>query len=658
MQSSEIVRVNNDQKSATPPNDWETELIAEYDENGVMRPDERLSEAFPDEFATYCEHFVEFFPRSPYFVKTTYDDASQYAGWPMKKSRKKRLPLALIDNGNWLNKTDCVERHLDYEQWLLFKQTTDNYRIKRTGDFYWLGLSRPKKTKFHGIDLDNKRVIGVYGEPILPVVHMPLDHYKAMKRIYDAFPNRIWCITSETLGLDIVERHNLSDTGTIHDRVKRTLSRIGLGETEVHPMQGRCKRRPFGEHYRTITKDGVLDTWQTQLDHYLNPGPTPDFDHICRTLLNAVLEQWQCWQRWGDAKNKSVNVEKALQPYEKEFGEVEGWLNDGCPLTEPATSVVADDLPTETTSNIRCGRRQQNKSTNVCDFTLRELRNGNWAKGLEQIAKHGLPCDDCVGNVAHELAKFLWWIELYGLSEDVREREVLQLLMTFVESKHNGHITRWNDSNKSVVFKQLVRCLQLAKRLDVHHRSQSLETFALIRQKRQTGQYSHVIRLKPLITGSPSAVRAVGNCLESLNGVDGGHSRQDGKLPSTSPPLFPSSTFFSVGGLSALDVPLPQTIVDLIDQQRGRAKPHQYATRLLNYLFRTKAVCRLPHKALTELLGYQDRKRTTAYNNILIKAGLLEKNHYIRGQRTCGYWLTKAARQLFDEAKQEDTGAA
>ncbi|MEZ6048759.1 MAG: hypothetical protein R3C11_24910 [Planctomycetaceae bacterium] len=518
-------------------------------------------------------------------------------------------------------------------------------------------MGRPNKTKFHSIDLDNKRVIGLYGDPVLPVVHTPLEHFKAMKRIYDAFPDRIWCITSETLGLDIIERHNLIDTDKVHDRVKRTLSRLSLGKTEVHPMHGRCKRRPFGEHYRTITTDGVLDTWQHQLENYLNPRPTPEFDHICRTLLEAMLEQWKCWTRWGDAHDPQLDTKAVVQKYLPEFEQCKKWLHEGCPLTQPVQFVVADDLPTASHSTVRSESCQHPKR-NDCDFSLKELRNGNWAKGLERIAREGLPYEDCIGHVAHELAKFLWWIELYELSEDERDREVLHLLMTFVEAKHNGYITRWNNGQKTDVFKQLFRCLQLAKRLDIEHRSQRLETFALLRQKRQARQYSHVIRLKPLITGSSSVFRTVEDCLESVGGVDVDRSPQHGNPASTFTSLPSSSIYFSVGGLAALDLPLPQTVVSLIDQYRGRATPHQYATRLLNHLFQTKGVCRLPHKALTEMLGYQDRKRTTSYNNILLKAGLLEKDHYIRGQRTCGYWLTQTARQLFEKAKREDMGAA
>ena len=110
------------------------------------------------------------------------------------------------------------------------------------------------------------------------------------------------------------------------------------------------------------------------------------------------------------------------------------------------------------------------------------------------------------------------------------------------------------------------------------------------------------------------------------------------------------STYFSVGTLEALNAPLPSQILELIEEHRGRNKIIPYATRLLNHLYQNNHICRLPHEALSQLLGYPDRKRTTKNNKILIRAGLLEKDHSVRGKRSCGYWLTEKARMIMDDA--------
>ena len=54
MSTSEVDRVNNEQNSASRSDDWDAEHLAQYDENGVPRTDERLSDSFPEEFALYC----------------------------------------------------------------------------------------------------------------------------------------------------------------------------------------------------------------------------------------------------------------------------------------------------------------------------------------------------------------------------------------------------------------------------------------------------------------------------------------------------------------------------------------------------------------------------------------------------------------------------
>ena len=67
------------------------------------------------------------------------------------------------------------------------------------------------------------------------------------------------------------------------------------------------------------------------------------------------------------------------------------------------------------------------------------LRSGEWAKGLEYLAVHGLQEPDSVGTVLYEMATFLYWVELFDLPAGERERRIVDLLTTFVRTKHNGH---------------------------------------------------------------------------------------------------------------------------------------------------------------------------------------------------------------------------
>ena len=382
-------------------------LFEQYEDEGALLPHERLSEAFPDHFQRYCEHFIDYFKLTPYHTKTSYE-----FGWPQRK-RRNGSGMPLINSGNWDWKTSEVERHLDQQQWRWFQESHDRPCGRET-EFFWLAQHAPRKIRFHAIDADNKQKLGWVGDgtadsPATPVMTMPLSHFRNLKKIYDHFTDRIWCITSETLGLDIMQRHGLRPTDSVHDHTKRRLANIGLGSTEVHPMSGRCKRRPFGEHYRTITTDGVLTTWQNQLDYFENPGVTPAFRHIAMTLLSALEDQWSAW--YSDRlnrRNSRIDVVGRIKGQRVIARNVQDWLDAGCPSETRAQVAVTDQI-----------RHEERQPTTVRPnftasvFDSEELRGGQWAPTLEKIARNGLPAEDCLGEIVFEMAKYLWWIELF-----------------------------------------------------------------------------------------------------------------------------------------------------------------------------------------------------------------------------------------------------
>jgi hypothetical protein len=606
----------------------------------------RLSEG-PDRhlYELYCEHFINFFPKTPYYVRNTYAPKPEtpYAGWFEKKSRNRRQRLALIDKDDWTNKTDCVEQHLDYERWCRFKQATVQDWAYKPREFFWLGMVKPKAVCFNAIDFDNKRFLGYYVDRedgvgrVHPVMQMPLDHFKEMKRIYDVFPNRIWCITSETLGLDIIERHNLTMADLIHELVKDRLGRIGLGATEVHPMQGRCKRRPFGRHYRTIVEGGLIEQWQGQLRHYMSPSSPPSFESIFEVLGTQLIRQWRRWRENGDVFHRDLDVEPAIKWAVAELERTRRWIEDGCDLSNGVSvsvlEVVPDDTVTqETASAPETPERKVERPQAVCIVPsgFPGMRDGNWAKDLERIAREGLPCDDRLGEICFEMAKYLWWVELYHLPESERASEINRLLRTFVAEKNNGFVTRWSAGQFEDVFDQLHRCVQRARRIGEREGEDwSLGLFQAIREKQASGQYRKVIRLAPLLEGS-AGLQRVG---------EGGTTSSSSSL---------TSIYITVGTLESLDEALPALVVERIDKVRGRSKVIPYATRLLNCLKTSSGTVYISHDRLCEFLGYTDRVRTSDYNEILQRAGLITKTHYVRNKRPCGYQLTEDARRLFE----------
>ncbi len=600
-----------------------------YIEDEPLRNDVRISEAFPNEFQQYCEHFIDFFPKTPYHVKTTYEKSGPYTGWVAKKRRKTKQPLALVDTKSWLNRTNTVERHLDYEQWWIYQEFMGNSTGPRT-DFYWLGLNQPRMSTFNAIDADNKRYIGWYkigdGDPLMPVMEMPLEHFVYLKKLYDTFPDRIWCVTSQTLGLDIIEKHGLTCTATTHERVKRQLTKIGYGNTEVHPMVGRCKRRPFGAHYRTITAEGEETTWQSQLKYYLSPGPTPTFRRIAETLLARLEHQWSSWKNFGHAirvRGKlTVDVTVELASRRRETQRVRRWLDDDCPeLTSTTVAVCSETSSLIEGSAVPSASRRPKAVTWDTTFDLSSLRGGKWAKELERLAINGLEAPDTVGQIVHEMAKWLWWIELFDLPEDERREITTSLLTDFVANKHNGHITRWNQGEQEDVLSQIVRCLDSAIELPVPDRENSLSLFSTIRLKRSSGQYNKVIRIAALLPGNTDLSSS---SLSSL-----------------------SSTLFSVSGCETLNDPLPEEIMEWIKQKKGRNKVEKYATRLCNFLFGKTNWAYIPREtAEKQFIGHTNPTRRNTYNKILQRAGVIDLETYRAHSRPTGYRLTSEAKEV------------
>ena len=129
--------------------------------------------------------------------------------------------------------------------------------------------------------------------PLLPVVHIPLERFIELKRIYDEFPGHIWCISSETLGLHVWEKYPRPvSVQDIHRATRPRLKKIGI-TCEIHPMFGRCFRRPFGQDYATITEGGLLTNWIDQFNLLRGRWQRlRAFPRSTQALRGKLLVQW------------------------------------------------------------------------------------------------------------------------------------------------------------------------------------------------------------------------------------------------------------------------------------------------------------------------------------------------------------------------------
>jgi hypothetical protein len=214
-----------------------------------------------------------------------------------------------------------------------------------------------------------------------------------------------------------------------------------------------------------------------------------------------------------------------------------------------------------------------------------------------RLARVGLEREDSVGLVVHEMAKWLWWIELFSLPEANRKVEITELLTAFVLKKHNGCVTRLSTGNEEDVFSQISRCVDQAAGITD---AVSLEGFARTRAKWLNGGYKTPIRIVPALTGKE-------------------------ELSSSSPCQFTTMCINAA--------PLPDGLQARIRSVAGRNRVLRFATRLINRLYNKNGQTYLGRPALMKLLGYTNPNQVAKYLDILERAGVICKGSSYRPGR-------------------------
>jgi hypothetical protein len=133
-----------------------------------------------------------------------------------------------------------------------------------------------------------------------------------------------------------------------------------------------------------------------------------------------------------------------------------------------------------------------------CDIDMAKVCNGQWVQHCELWARNGLPCHDSIFYVCSQLARWLYFVELYHLPKEERLSHIPELLTAYCQTKNNGFISRWDAGQQRAVIGHIKRAIHTA----IRHTQDGL-TFTRIRQKRATGQYRRVIHLEPYLKGEP-----------------------------------------------------------------------------------------------------------------------------------------------------------
>jgi hypothetical protein len=162
----------------------------------------------------------------------------------------------------------------------------------------------------------------------------------------------------------------------------------------------------------------------------------------------------------------------------------------GPQLIQCLSTVINSALP-ETVAN----ETSSKTSVAACDDLL-PVFAGQWVKMCRHWAIHGLPSDDSIYQVVHELTLWLFFVELFEVEESDRFEQVAHLLIHFVHNKHNGYVTRINDGQFEEVKNQIFR---IVKSTVGNCPEKAKAVFADLRQKRSAGLYVDTWLLAPLL---------------------------------------------------------------------------------------------------------------------------------------------------------------
>ena len=649
-----------------------------------------------DEFPRFFARWIKFYPRKPYNTKRGYGQ-----GFIQSKT-KKGNPAAL--HGEWL--VSCVERHLDNRYWaeqqLDEKRRGDAERFVAGGmdqrnarkksweryatDYeflkdwpYWLALWSPKMTTDHCIDFDAKKFqLAIYRHKGLtePVVCPDLEHFQTLKRIYDYFPGRVWCISSLTLGIHGWRRHRLHLTAKVHAQIKLRLEEIGLGSVEVHPMQGRCFRRPFGRDYLVITPETTLDDWRDQTNYYEDDARTAPFDRIVEAMLNRVNDSIQ---RYDCADRRVTKLR--ISVVEERLADILRWRDAGFQekVSVPVCSspqVAAEPTVPAGDDRVDWGKVDLGDRIIPC-----AERDGRWPLWVERMAITGLVADDTVGNVIHEMSKWLLWIELFDLPLVERAAKIEALLGNFVLTKHNGFITRVNLGNERNVLAQVRSAVRSASQID---RPESLELFERLRAFQNEGRYRRVINITPILDGcthdgnaTSSGLLPLTTCMfinkenqtpsepedrhETVVKENRGSpdfdsylevgdtssvfsslttcmfiNKETSPLPQVDDNIKTNNDHSAVSSFINKDATLPPRLESEIEQiardhrmrkRNGEFPLLRFARRLLNTLWEQGGTARLNNEILIKMVGTSNPNQQVSYRILLQDSGLIEEGN-------------------------------
>jgi hypothetical protein len=455
--------------------------------------------------------------------------------------------------------------------------------------------------------------------------------------------------------------HPLWPTLKVHDWVKQHLADLGYPKIEVHPMPGRCLRRPFGLHYELVTAAGdVLRCWQDEVayfERFGEGGGTCSFEALVRAMLHTAkmadheasgfrsitkyAKQWDDWHRRHDEvqawlsrgfRDAAVNVPVVLEPAPGRRSAPRPEADSSDKLAALAPRPLAAKLTQQAASTPPAAVDFLSGDEVSTDLpsAIPDMRNGRWPFWLEHIAAYGLYRGLTIGDAARELAAWLWWVEGYDWPD--KHERIVELLCAFARMKHNGHISR--DAEGPLVADQIERVVRYAGETQT---VESMEQFAVWRQARQQGRFSRNIAIEPLLAGACVDTRPPPVLL------------LDRSISKCDPKELPKAIEKMLSGQTAG-----------MRKRAGKAEfPYiEFARSFLRTLWQHGGKCRINREVCLEMSGSRKPHTQLRYKQLLADAGLIEPDWDLtirRHQLAALYKLTKVAMELFRAATQQAT---
>lgn len=596
----------------------QSEIIDIYDERAeweeVLRDGDLPIIEHPA-FPRYCRLFYDFFRKSPYHVKRSYETGFVAKRKPYKNKVGFYHPACF---------PALVARHLD--------------PMKERP--FWLALRFGEKSSLACTDFDNKaHVLGHYEDRgvLRPVVRLPLAHFRRVKRLHDTCPSHVWCVSSATLGLHVWEKLRYPQTAEEVERKNRPrLAQIGLGDIELYPspqLWEQVLRRPFGLDYHTITDAGLLTHWTDQLDHFEAATRAPSFPSVVHQMLELARRGWQRVRRGATFRRRQESL-FASQRFlndtllEEEVEQVLAWLDSGCPDEEPRSGVgitppeqpeapaVADEPP---------ARLPPRRSSGVASVEW------SWRQ-VTDLARHGVPEEDRLYKFLLLLARPLVWRDYYHLPEGERVRRAEDDLLFWVLNKHNGLVTRVQQGQIDNIRHEVRRQVRVA----MNKTDDNLRRFYAGIRERDKEYPQWVERLPDLIRSKTTPTSLLGCCERRYVKDDHSPAPRGGigeSLPATeeettSPLLGCCRRYIKEPDESPLPAEVLRRLDRIAEGKRMRRKGGEYpfvrfARRLLNALWAGDGAAQIHGDILRAWCGTRNKAQVVGYKMHMAESGLI-----------------------------------